>query len=291
MNNPAPEWFLFLPQIKLRVEDIVERAHVAEASGFDGIAFIDHLVAPGAEQLPLWEAITVAAWVAARTERLRIGHLVLCDSFRHPAVLAKEAVTLQEASGGRFELGLGAGSVPHELVGFDITRDRAAARRGRLRRSLELLHQYWGAPNTEGPAQVPSPSTPIPIVIGGTSAPLLELVRGYATWWNLPAPQLNRLSELLPEIGSARISIQQMVGFVGHGQDAAEVRARSSRRFGQLGDGLVVGDAAQLSTHFGELVEHGVERFYVWFTDFAAPETLAEFGATVIREMPRAYHS
>ncbi|WP_327100583.1 LLM class flavin-dependent oxidoreductase [Nocardia vinacea] len=282
MKNPTPEWFLFLPQIKLRVDDIVERARVAEASGFDGIAFIDHLVAPGAEQLPLWEAMTVAAWVAARTERLRIGHLVLCDSFRHPAILAKEAVTLQEASGGRFELGLGAGSVPHELVGFDITRDRAAARRDRLRRSLELLHQYWGAPNTEGPVQVPAPRTPIPIVIGGTSAPLLELVRGYATWWNLPAPQLNRLTELRPEIGSARVSVQQMVGFVGHGRDAAEVHARSTRRFGQLGDGLVVGDAAQLVAHFGDLVERGVERFYVWFTDFAAPETLAEFGAKVI---------
>ncbi|WP_433710416.1 LLM class flavin-dependent oxidoreductase [Nocardia sp. CA-084685] len=282
-----PEWFLFLPQIKLRVEDIVERARVAEASGFDGIAFIDHLVAPGAEQLPLWEAMTVAAWVAARTERLRIGHLVLCDSFRHPAVLAKQAVTLQEASGGRFELGLGAGSVPHELAGFEITRERAAARRDRLRRSLELLHQYWGAPDTEGPVQVPPPSTPIPIVIGGTSAPMLDLVRGYAAWWNLPAPQLNRLAELLPEIGSARVSIQQMVGFVGHNRDAGEVRAQSSRRFGHMGEGLVAGDAAQLVAHFGDLVERGVERFYVWFTDFAAPRTLAEFGATVIREMPR----
>ncbi|MEV5835138.1 LLM class flavin-dependent oxidoreductase [Nocardia sp. NPDC052112] len=291
-----PEWFLFLPQIKLRVDDIVERARVAEASGFDGLAFIDHLVAPGAEQLPLWEAMTVATWVAARTERLRIGHLVLCDAFRHPAVLAKEAVTLQQASGGRFELGLGAGSVPRELVGFDITRDRAPARRDRLRRSLELLHQYWGASNSGGPVQVPPPSTPIPIVIGGTSAPLLELVRRYATWWNLPAPQLNRLPELLPEIGSARVSIQQLVGFVGEGRDAAEVRARSGRRFGQLGEGLVVGDAAQLAQHFGDLIERGVERFYVWFTDFAAPETLAEFGATVIRDLRatppvRAYRS
>lgn len=280
-----PEWFLFLPQIKLRVEDIVVRARTAEASGFDGIAFIDHLIAPGAEQLPLWEAMTVAAWVAARTERLRIGHLVLCDSLRHPAVLAKEAVTLQEASGGRFELGLGAGSVPRELVEFDITRDRAAVRRDRLRRSLELLHQYWGISDTGGPVQVPAPSTPIPIVIGGSSASLLELVRGYATWWNLPAPQLNQLPELLPEVGSARVSVQQMVGFLGHGRDAVQVRELSSRRFGHLGAGLVVGDAAQLTEHFGDLIERGVERFYVWFTDFAAPETVAEFGATVIREL------
>ena len=71
----------------------------AEASGFDGIAFIDHLEAPGQPDENIWEAMGIATWVAAKTERLRIGHLVLCDAFRHPAVLAKQAVTLSDASG------------------------------------------------------------------------------------------------------------------------------------------------------------------------------------------------
>lgn len=276
------EWFLFLPQIRMGVADIVERARAAEAAGFDGMAFIDHLLAPGAEQQPLWEAMTVATWVAARTERLKIGHLVLCDAFRRPAVLAKQAVTLQEASGGRFELGLGAGSVPGELTGFDITRDKAAARRERLGRTLELLQRYWGEPGADGQFQPPRPSTPIPIVIGGSSAPVLELVRGHATWWNLPVSHLDRLESLKSEVGSARVSVQQMVGFVGREVDADQVRAQSERRFGYLGEGLVVGDAARLAEHFAELTERGVERFYVWFADFAAPRTLAEFGETVI---------
>ncbi|MBY8859903.1 LLM class flavin-dependent oxidoreductase [Nocardia sp. CA2R105] len=276
------EWFLFLPQIRMGVADIVERARAAEAAGFDGTAFIDHLLAPGAEQQPLWEAMTVATWVAARTERLKIGHLVLCDAFRHPAVLAKQAVTLQEASGGRFELGLGAGSVPGELTGFDITRDKAVARRARLGRTLELLQQYWGEPGSDGPVQPPRPSTPIPILIGGSSDPVLELVRRHATWWNLPVSHLDRLESLKSEVGSARVSVQQMVGFVGREGDADQVRAQSERRFGYLGAGLVVGDAARLAEHFAELTARGVERFYVWFADFAAPRTLAEFGETVI---------
>src|ERR1700739_4728122 len=104
------EWYLFLPQVRVPVADIVERARHAEASGFSGIAFIDHLEAPGLPDESIWEAMCVATWVAAKTERLRIGHLVLCDAFRHPAVLAKQAVTLSEASGGRFELGLGSRS-------------------------------------------------------------------------------------------------------------------------------------------------------------------------------------
>ncbi len=101
------EWYLFLPQVRLSAADIADRARHAEASGFDGIAFIDHLEAPGLPDESIWEAMGVATWVAAKTQRLRIGHLVLCDAFRHPAVLAKQAVTLSEASGGRFELGLG----------------------------------------------------------------------------------------------------------------------------------------------------------------------------------------
>ena len=70
------EWYLFLPQVRVSVADIVERSHHAEASGFTGVAFIDHLKAPGLPDENIWEAISVATWVAAKTERLRIGHLV-----------------------------------------------------------------------------------------------------------------------------------------------------------------------------------------------------------------------
>jgi len=71
------EWYLFLPQVRLPVADFVLRAHQAEASGFDGLAFIDHLEAPGRPDENIWEAMGIATWVAARTERLKIGHLVL----------------------------------------------------------------------------------------------------------------------------------------------------------------------------------------------------------------------
>ncbi|RDI45058.1 LLM class flavin-dependent oxidoreductase [Nocardia mexicana] len=277
------EFFLFLPQVRMPVADIVERAQAAEAVGFDGIAFIDHLQAPGAERQPLWEAMTVASWVAARTNRLRIGHLVLCDAFRHPAVLAKQAVTLQEASGGRFELGLGSGSVPRELVRFGVTEERAAARQDRLGQTLRALARYWNPDDAD--ALVPQPSTPIPLVIGGVGPTTLELVREHATWWNLPATEVARLPELSPSTGGARVSVQQMVGFVGSGRSAVEVRERSLRRFGYLGDGLRCGDAEELIGHFTGLARLGVERFYVWFADFAPPTTLAEFGESVVRTM------
>ena len=280
------EWYLFLPQVRVSVADIVERSRHAEASGFTGVAFIDHLEAPGLPDENIWEAMSVATWVAAKTERLRIGHLVLCDAFRHPAVLAKQAVTLSEASDGRFELGLGSGSWPAEFTRFDVGQQDPLARVKQLERHLGLIAKYWGHGETAADSQSPLPAHPIPLVLGGTGRRMMELVRSYADWWNIPANHIDKLVELAPTTGSARVSIQQMVGFVRKDSDPNAVREVSTRRFGNLGSGLVCGDAEELSGHFAKLSGQGVERFYVWFADFAAPESLHEFGETVIKTFP-----
>jgi alkanesulfonate monooxygenase SsuD/methylene tetrahydromethanopterin reductase-like flavin-dependent oxidoreductase (luciferase family) len=281
------EWYLFLPQVRVPVADIVDRARHAEASGFTGIAFIDHLEAPGLRDESIWEAMSVATWVAAKTERLRIGHLVLCDAFRHPAVLAKQAVTLSEASDGRFELGLGSGSWPAEFTRFDVGQQDPVARVKQLESHLDVIRQYWGRGDDATRSQSPLPTHPIPLILGGTGRRMMELVRRYADWWNIPANHIDRLAELAPAAGSARVSIQQMIGFVRNDSDPAKVREVSARRFGNLGSGLVCGDSDELSGHFGNLSSQGVERFYVWFADFAAPESLHEFGETVIKTFPQ----
>jgi alkanesulfonate monooxygenase SsuD/methylene tetrahydromethanopterin reductase-like flavin-dependent oxidoreductase (luciferase family) len=285
------EWYLFLPQVRLSVGDITERARHAEASGFDGMAFIDHLEAPGLPGESIWEAMAVATWVAAKTERLRIGHLVLCDAFRHPAVLAKQAVTLSDASDGRFDLGLGSGSWPAEFTRFDVGQQDPVARVQQLGRHLALIRQYWGdetkeASDEDDAVQLPRRNHPIPLVLGGSGPRIMELVRNYADWWNLQANHIDRLPKLAPAAGSARISVQQMIGFARSGADPDTVREVSTRRFGNLGSGLVCGDADQLTRHFAGLAAQRVERFYVWFADFANPESLHEFGETVIKAFP-----
>ena len=277
--------------MRMGLAAIEERAVVAERSGFHGIAFMDHLAPPSAESQPMYEAMTLATLIAARTERLIVSHLVLCDALRHPAVLARQAVTLDHASGGRFELGIGAGSVPGELVTYGVTDDGPGARVTRLGESLDLLEALWsGEPvsfsgehfQLDCPGQSPVPLGAIPIVIGGSRPRMLSLVRRHADWWNLQLNLLGDLDRLRPEVGDARISIQQMVAYVADGHRRAEVETAAMRRFATMGDGLVVGDATQLVDHFGALRERGVERFYVWFADFAAPETLEAFGAGVI---------
>jgi alkanesulfonate monooxygenase SsuD/methylene tetrahydromethanopterin reductase-like flavin-dependent oxidoreductase (luciferase family) len=160
--------------------------------------------------------------------------------------------------------------------------DDAPARVARLERNLGLIRQYWGEADADGVIQEPRPQRRIPLVLGGTGKKTMDLVRRHADWWNVPSHQLDRLPALLPTVGDVRVSVQQMVGLIGADADREEVTAVSTRRFGHLGSGLVCGDAAQLVEHFEGLSGQGVERFYVWFADFAQPATLAEFAETVI---------
>jgi alkanesulfonate monooxygenase SsuD/methylene tetrahydromethanopterin reductase-like flavin-dependent oxidoreductase (luciferase family) len=285
------EFHLFLPQLRMTMEAIVERAQAAEAAGFTGVAFMDHLAPPGAEGHPMFDAMTTAAWVASKTSRLAVGHLVLCDAFRHPAVLAREVATVDQASGGRFQLGIGSGSVPAELTRFGVEVD--GKRVERLAETLEVLKLLWsGEPvdydgqfhHLRGAQQLPAPTRPIPIVIGGAGPRTMELVARHADWWNLPGNDAHRLSELRPAAGDARVSLQTIVGYVGDEGRREHVTTTAERRFGWAASGpaMAVGNGSELVDHFGALKEGGVERFYTWFTDFAPADTIAGFGADVI---------
>jgi alkanesulfonate monooxygenase SsuD/methylene tetrahydromethanopterin reductase-like flavin-dependent oxidoreductase (luciferase family) len=290
----SPEFHIFLPQMRTGLDVLVDKARAADAAAFGGIALMDHLAPPMAEDQPMHEAMITAAWLAAHTDRLAVGHLVLCDALRHPAVLAKQAVTIDHASGGRFELGIGWGSVPDELDAYGVGDTAPSARVRRLAESLEVITALWSGETVDfegefhrvkGARQLPVPLARIPLLIGGAGRKTLTLVARYADWWNLPIYALERLEELRPAAGGARVSIQQLVAFVPNEVERARVTELARRRFGIYGTGLVVGDAAQLVDHFTALHDRGVERFYTWFSDFADPETLAAFGADVIETM------
>ena len=117
--------------MRMDLPTITRRSSVAVESGFGGVALMDHLAPPMAENQPMWDAMITAAWLGANTGGT-VGHLVLCDSFRHPAVLARQAVTLDHATSGRFELGIGWGSVPTEFETFGIGDSAPRARVDRL---------------------------------------------------------------------------------------------------------------------------------------------------------------
>ena len=284
---------LFLPQMRMPVDTIVERAQAAEAAGFEGLALMDHLAPPLADEHDMWEAMTLAGWLLAATQKLRVGHLVLCDPLRHPAVLARQAVTLDHASGGRFDLGIGWGSVPDELDTFGVGAAPARERVARLAESLAVIRALWTGERVsydgrffrlKDARQRPVPTEPIPIVIGGAGPRTLALVREHADWWNVPVHALDRLDQGRAEVGGARVSLQTMVALVPSEAERGEVTELFARRFGgwALGGAAAVGTVSELAEHFAKLRSRGVERFYVWFLDFGKPDTLAAFGRDVI---------
>ena len=239
----------------------------------------------------MYDAIVTATWVGARTESLGVGHLVLCDSFRHPAVLANQAVSIDHATSGRFELGIGWGSVPAEMETFGVGDTAAPPRVRRLAETLEVVKALWSGEQVDyagefhtisGGMQNPTPLGNIPIVIGGGGPKTMALVAEHADVWNCPIYALERFEQLLEKAGGATPSIQEMIGFIPSEDQRQQITDLTQTRFGYLDQGLVIGAAAELGDHFAGLRAQGVERFYAWFSDFAAPETLEAFGADVI---------
>ena len=166
-------------------ERLLATARAAEEAGFATFLLRDHLIAePFGDQLAPLPAL---ATVAAATTTLRIGTLVLGNDYRHPAMLAKEAATLDRLSAGRFELGIGAGWLREEYDRAGMPFDGAGVRIHRLAESLAVLkgllgddasssfrgrhYRLDGLPNFPPPSQRPRP----PILIGGGARRMLTL--------------------------------------------------------------------------------------------------------------------
>jgi alkanesulfonate monooxygenase SsuD/methylene tetrahydromethanopterin reductase-like flavin-dependent oxidoreductase (luciferase family) len=291
-DSGADVWFgLFLPQLRMSFDTILERALAAEGAGFDSVWLMDHLSAPAAPEWDTLEGWTLAAGLATRTSRIRLGHLVTCDPFRHPAVLAKMAATVDVLSDGRLELGLGWGSVDAELRTFGIDTGTAPERAARLRETLEILpRMFSGEPfdyagshyRLEGARGRPVPAQErIPVHIGGAGPKLtMPLVREFADWWNCPSYAADRLAELQPLAGDALASVQHPVGLAAGAHDRDEVGDVVARRFGSWG-GVVTGTPADVVDALVADVALGARGFVLQFHDFGTATTLDRFMAEV----------
>ena len=162
----------------------VSRARRAEELGYATLVVADHL----ATGLAPLSALAVAA---EATTRLRIGSLVFNNDFRHPALLAREAATLDLLSDGRFEFGLGAGYLPDDYTQLGLTFDAPGTRISRMEEAIQLIVRLWTQESVTfagtyytlkemlekpKPLQRPHP----PLYIGGTAKRILSLAARYA---------------------------------------------------------------------------------------------------------------
>jgi len=289
----ADLWFgLYLPQLRMGFDRMLERTLAAEAAGFDSVWLMDHFTAPMAPEVDTFEAWTVATALAAHTSTIRIGHLVLCDPFRHPVLLAKTAASFDVISGGRLELGIGWGSVPAELETFGFGPEPPATRAARLRETLEIVDlmfagdafDYDGAFHTlRGATGRPVPvQARVPVHIGGGGPKLtMPLVEQFADWWNCPGYALDRIDELRPLAGNARVSAQHPIGLAASAADRDDVIETANRRFGSWG-AVIAGTADEVAAALVADVERGVEGFVCQFSDFGTPDTVSRFMRDVV---------
>jgi probable F420-dependent oxidoreductase len=167
-------------------------ARTAEASGFDSIWVGDHLLyrGDGRPERGPWDAWTVLAGLAAVTERVRLGPLVACLGFHPPGLLARMAASVDEISGGRLVLGVGAGWNETEFRAFGVPFDRRVERfreafgivRGLLAGDrLSLVGSYW---RVEDAVLLPAPARRPPLMVGSTGERVLGIALPHVDAWN-----------------------------------------------------------------------------------------------------------
>jgi alkanesulfonate monooxygenase SsuD/methylene tetrahydromethanopterin reductase-like flavin-dependent oxidoreductase (luciferase family) len=181
--TPAPSW-----------KSISERAAAAEAAGFDMFVFEDALLYRGESGTDgVWESVVIAAAVAATTSRINLGQSVVNSPYRAPAMTAKIAETIDEISGGRFVLGIGAGNTPDsDYEAFGIPTDK---RFSRFAEAIQIIHgllkngeidfegEFYSVKQAELVLRGPRQNGP-PINIAAGGPKMLQLAARYGDEWN-----------------------------------------------------------------------------------------------------------
>ena len=302
---------LYVPQMGFSYQDVLHRAQRCEELGIGSLWLYDHLYGPGVPDIASLEAWTLATALLSRTERLRVGHMVLCNQFRHPAVLAKMATTLDQISAGRLELGIGSGSIEDEHTRTGLEWGTFAERSQRLGETLQILTQAFAderidfagthyrvrdMPIVPGPVQRPRP----PITVGGVGEKYtLPLVARYADVWNVPTYALGEferkvsvLRTICEDIGrdpaGIVLSVEAVMALAPDDAALPKVQQIAERRFGGPGFGLheggLIGTPQVIAERLNELQLLGFQQVVLFTHDRASDETLELLASTVLAE-------
>jgi len=297
-----------LRQANNRWPAIAESARICDDLGFASIYFIDHLLAlpdPASDILESWTTMTACATM---TKRVRVGGNVLCNSFRSPALLAKMAATLDQISGGRFELGIGAGWHEPEYHAYGFDFPSPGVRIDQLAEGIQIIKRLWageqfdfsgkhyrlkGAICRPRPLQSPRP----PIMIGGAGEKkMLRLVAQEADIWNASAgnyAQLDHKITVLREhcravgrdFASLELSLQDLV-VIAPTDTALQAPLEDARKrlafFGDVDKIATIGTPERCIETLRRKVAQGITYFICLFTDGGQPETVRLFGEHVL---------
>lgn len=299
---------VMLRQKKIEYSEIRETARLCDELGYHSVWLYDHVLGMGAIEMDIYEAWTLMAALAEATENIRIGTMVLCNSFRPPALLAKMGATLDVISGGRLELALRAGWFEPEYRAYGYPYPSARTRIEQLAESVKIIRAMWTEekPSFQGkhyrieeaycnpkPVQKPHP----PIMIGGAGGKyLLRVVAELADEWNCPANHAEAYDgklEILKghcrdvgrDIKEIRISQQTVCVLAKDEEELAEKLPKAQRRYGFFGNIEsfgIVGTPKRCIEKIKENEEKGITKYSIFFSDIMNPDTLRLFAEEVM---------
>jgi len=237
------------------------------------------------ESRPIVEGWTFLTYLAALHPRFRFGHLVLSQTFRNPALLAKMAATLQELTGGRYILGIGAGWHEEEYRSFGYEYPSGGRRVEQLAEAIQVMRAMWNdSPATyngtwyriENAYCEPRPDPPIPIMVGTNGPKALRVTARLADWWNWDGPwettyrqPYELLRQHCADVGRPFEEITLTAGLpVWFPDDPATFEASYEHRFypGQV-FGVLGPTPADAIREIDLLIDVGVKHFQVVFED------------------------
>lgn len=298
---------VMLPQFGTTWSHAREVAEAAEEAGLDSVWAVDHLVGIPDEHESIFEGWTQITAIAATTRRVRVGHLVLCVSYRPPALLAKMAATLDVLSGGRLIVGLGAGWHQQEYGEYGYDFPPIGTRLAQLAETLDILRRLWTEERTTVRGRHftvtdavcnPKPAQRrLPILVGGGGEKVLlrHVARHADVWNNLGAwhADVARKREVL--LGHCRavgrnpaeiLVTQQTLAAVA--TDRAEAARRTSDLFATMGfldgapDLALTGTPDEIRARVEKNRALGVEGFIMSFGRRPEPEDVRLFGREVV---------
>jgi alkanesulfonate monooxygenase len=303
------------PQQGATYSDLLAVAKMTEACGYDAFFRSDHYLKMGpvgGEPGPTDAWVTLGG-LARETERIRLGTLLTAATFRHPGPLAIAVAQIDEMSGGRVELGLGAGWFDREHEAYGIPFPPLGERFDRLEEQVEIITGLWSTPVGETysfdgrhyrlkdspalpkPRQAPHP----PVIIGGHGPRRTPaLAARFAAEMNVPfggvdvtAAAFARVDEACQRIGrDPSTLIRSVAQVLCCGRDEAEIARRAGRigrQVQEIRDHGLAGTPGELVERIGQFKEIGVTRVYLQLLDLADLDHIQLVADEVMGKLPR----
>ncbi|GAA4937967.1 alkanesulfonate monooxygenase SsuD/methylene tetrahydromethanopterin reductase-like flavin-dependent oxidoreductase (luciferase family) [Nonomuraea thailandensis] len=279
----------FITPANASPKEVVALAQESEAAGLDLVTFQDHPY-----QAAFLDTWTLLSYVAARTERIRLSGNVINLPLRPPAVLARAAASLDLLSGGRFELGLGAGGFWDAIEAMGGRRLSPGQAVDALSEAIDVIRGVWDAGNrarlrvdgtyyqVDGAKRGPAPAHDIGIWLGAYKPKMLRLTGAKADGWLPSLPYIQSLDQL----AEANATIDAAAAEAGREPAAVRRLLNITGRFGAAGDRFLSGPPEQWAEQLAVLtLEYGFSGYILMADDAAVIRTFGEQVAPGVREL------